>query len=238
MSEPSSIEQARARVAALGEWITGFSYQGQMLGGKYPAEIDPRVLLFIDRLRALPHETILECGCLEGGHTTMLARAFPKSTIHAVDVRPENLQKAQLLAELRECTNIQFLKDDLDTPKVIFNRTYDAIFCVGLLYHLRWPDRFLSQCAAAAPVLWLWTVYCAEKDAKVREGDFRGRLYKEPVAHPLSGVRDESFFPTLGSLSDMIWAAGYKKIELIESHPNSDTGGPAILLCASRDAKP
>ena len=235
MTEKPSIETARARVAALGEWITGFSYEGQMLGGKYPAEIDPRLIQFINKLHTVPHGKILECGCLEGGHTTILSRSFPESQIHAVDVRPANIEKAKLLAELRECRNIHFLHDDLDEPKVIFKDTYDAIFCVGLLYHLRWPDKFLKQACAAAPLLWMWTVYCGEKEAAVREGAFRGRIYKEPTAHPLSGVRDESFFPTLGSLSDMLWEAGYTRIELIESKPNLDNTGPTILLCATRD---
>jgi hypothetical protein len=229
-----SVASMRARVAELGEWITGFTYQGEAFGGGYLTENDPRVGPFIARLGAEGPRAILECGCLEGGHTTMLAQAFPEATIYAVDVRKENLAKARLLARVRNCANIEFSTGDFDAPGPIFRRTYDAIFCVGLLYHLRWPNVFLKHACAAAPLLWLWTVYCEEKDAAVGEADFRGRLYTEPTEHPLSGVRLESYWPTLGSLCDMLWIAGYTRIELLDSKPTANGAGPAILLCATR----
>ena len=224
------------RMAELGEWLTGFTLNGERFGGQYFAESDFRVLAFLERLkaRAAPPAAIMECGCFEGGHTTVLAQALPQTRILGVDVRTENLTKARLLAELKGCPNIDFSQDDFDAPKTCFARQYDAIFCVGLLYHLRWPKVFLERACQAAPLLWLWTVYCSETEATVGEGDFRGRIYNEPTAHPLSGVRDESYFPTLGSLLDMLWLAGYSHIELVRKEMTANGNGPAILLFASR----
>jgi hypothetical protein len=233
---PSSDPAIQERFARLGEWITQFQIGGQAYGGWYNPDGDYRLRQFLDRL---PERTavrdILECGCLEGGHTISLSRSFPDATIHAVDVRPENLAKTQLICELTGRTNVRLSQDDFDEPRTVFGRTYDAIFCLGLLYHLRWPDRFLKATCQAAPLLWLWTVYCAEEAVDFKEAEFRGRLYEEPTQHPLSAVRGQSFFPALGSLVEMLWAAGYTKVELVRKEITANGNGPAILLCASRD---
>jgi hypothetical protein len=224
-------------VAALGEWITGFTLDGRNYGGReYFPERDTRMWPFIRRLQSagIAPAEILECGCLEGGHTTVLSREFPLARIRAVDARPENLAKARLLAELRGCRNIEFLQDDLDEPRAAFERKADAIFCMGLLYHLRWPARFLESACRASPLLWLQTHYCPESEASSDSSRPRGRMHQEMTAHPLSGVRAEAVFPTLEALIEMLWAAGYTGIELIGREYTPNGAGPAILLCATR----
>jgi hypothetical protein len=62
---------------------------------------------------------------------------------------------------------------------------------------------------------------------------YRGKYYTEPTEHPLSGVRDTSFFPSLGSLCNMLWDAGYIHIEIIEQTMTPNGNGPAVLLLAS-----
>ncbi len=231
-SQPTLAE----RVAALGPWVTGFTIDGQKYGGDYVPVHDSRLWLFVEYLkqtgRAPAH--ILECGCLEGGHTALLAREFPAATIHAVEVREDNLAKARLLTELNGCTNVAFFRDDLDAPTITFARSYDAIFCVGLLYHLRWPEEFLRRACAASPVLWLWTVYCAEGEVARTEGAARGRDLWEPTAAPTAAVRAESFLPSLGSLVEYLWAAGYTQVNLVRKEMTANGNGPAVMLCASR----
>jgi SAM-dependent methyltransferase len=225
------------RVASLGEWITGFTLNGTKYGGAYLPETDDRVSKFIHKLGEIqPRATsILECGCLEGGHTQMLAKAFPDATIFAVDVRPESLAKARLMAELFGRTNVNFILDDFDAPKISFERRYDAVFCVGLLYHLQSPEAFLKRTCAVSPILWLWTVYCPEEDASLLQSDARGRMYDEPIAHPLSAVRTTSFWPTLGSLIEFLWKAGYTHVEVVRKEITANGAGPAVLLWAKRE---
>ena len=224
------------RFAAHGDWITGFVINGTRYGSDtYVPELDERALKFVERLKARPAPAnILECGCLEGGHTLVLAHAFPQATIHAIDVRPESLAKAKLVTELTGTKNVTFQQDDLDDAATSLQRTYDAIFCVGLLYHLRDPREFLRRACAAAPVLWVWTVYCAESEVALTEGQSRGRLLHEETSHPLSAVRSESVLPTLGSLMDFVWEAGYTNVELVQRTMTRNNNGPAILFCASR----
>jgi SAM-dependent methyltransferase len=229
-------EEIAAEVARLGPWITGFTAAGRDFGGSYFAEHDARAKDFVAHLRSRRPDAarILECGCLDGGHTAVLAGGLPLATIVATDVREDNLRRAALLARVRGLTNIAFVADDLEEPAASLAGAYDAIFCVGLLYHLRDPAKFLRRCAASSPLLWLWTVYCAEDAATLLEGPHRGRLYAEPVDHPLSAVRPESFFPTLGSLVEMTLFAGYRRVEILNRELTANGNGPAVLLCASR----
>lgn len=219
-----------------GSWITGFKINGVKYGGDYIPQFDFRVLDFVDRLKraGVKPRRILECGCLEGGHTLVLAQAFPEARIRAVDVRAQSLAKAAAVARVVGVTNVEFAEVDLENADAALGEGYDAIFCVGLLYHLADPLRFLRRTAAAAPVLWLWTVYCAEEEA-IRTSDARrGRMHPEAVEHPLSSVRTESYLPTLGMLADYLWECGYTDVDLLKKEMTANGNGPAILLCATR----
>lgn len=65
--------------------------------------------------------------------------------VTAVEIREDSIRKAKFLHSLRKITNVWYLRDDLDNPQFVSAETYDVIFCVGLLYHLRDPARFLAR---------------------------------------------------------------------------------------------
>ena len=229
---------------ALGPWITGFEFEGTQYGGQYRADTDSRVLRFINRFKERLAASnggqdqrlrILECGCLEGGHTSVLAQAFPEAEITAVDVRETSLEKAKFILSASGITNVRLTKENLNEPSAALRRQYDAIFCVGLLYHLRQPAEFLARVGQATGFLWLSTIICAEPEATAVEGTYRGRLFGEAVEHPLSGVNPQSFQPTIGSLADMLWAAGFSDISLLEKSMTPDGNGPAVLLRAEKN---
>ena len=177
---------------------------------------------------------ILECGCLEGGHTSVLAQAFPDAEITAVDVRETSLEKAKFILSASGIAKVQLIKENLDEPSPALSQQYDAIFCVGLLYHLRDPAAFLARAAQATGFLWLSTIICAEPEATIVEREYRGRFLGETIEHPLAGVNWQSFLPTIGSLSDMLWSGGFSEILLLEKSMTPDGNGPAVLLKAER----
>ena len=200
-------------IGKFGPWITKVQINGKNYGGEYDASNDRRVLEFISELKKAHGEnskiSILECGCLEGGHTIKLSQAFVNSSITAVDARDENLQKAIFHANLHGISNVEFKTVDLETETKIFESNYTAIFCVGLLYHLRNPDKFLARCAKSSQMIWISTVISSENDAiEIEKEIYRGKYYHEPIEHPLSGIRETSFFPSLGSLCNMLLNAG------------------------------
>ena len=233
-----------AQFDALGPWITGFEFGGTQYGGQYRADTDSRILRFISRFRerlAVSNRRgdqplrILECGCLEGGHTSVLGQAFPEAEITAVDARETSLEKAKFILSASGITNVRLSKENLNQPSPALSQQYDAIFCVGLLYHLRQPAEFLARAAQATDFLWLSTIICAEPEAVFVEGAYRGRLFGEAVEHPLSGIDPQSFQPTIGSLADMLWAGGFSEISLLEKSMTPDGNGPAVLLKAEKN---
>jgi Methyltransferase domain len=223
-------------VEKLGPWITGFTACDTNFGGQYFAEYDTRIQQFLRYAGAkrLEFKNILECGSFEGGHTSALALALPKAQITGAEIRKENIAKAKLLMEVRDLKNVIFLEDDLEEKALSFDSSYDAVVCIGLLYHLRDPLKFLRRAAKSSPMLWLWTQYCAEPDANFIEGNYRGKIYTDSVTHPLSGVKSESFFPSLGSLNEMILEAGYNRIEIFSREVTEHGDAPAILLGAKK----
>ena len=150
------------------------------------------------------------------------------------DLRESNLRKARFLASLYQLPNIRWLKENFANPQLVWREDYDAIFCVGLLYHLRNPASLLSEAGKRTRFLWLWTVICSETDTILTEGKYRGRMLRETPDHPLSGEEPESFLPALGSLIDMLWDAGFKSVSLLEKGLTSNNNGPYILLQAER----
>jgi hypothetical protein len=130
---------------------------------------------------------------------------------------------------------VRFRKENLAEERRSLTQRYDAIFCVGFLYHLRQPAEFLARAGQATNLLWLSTIICAEAAANVVENEYRGRLFGEAIEHPLSGVDPQSFLPTIGSLADMLWTAGFTEIKLLEKSMTPDGNGPAVLLKAERE---
>jgi trans-aconitate methyltransferase len=228
-------EAIARRVAELGPWITRFRFLGKTYGGDYDAVTDPRIVRVPRALGPARCARILELGCLEGGHTVALAHAYPQAEIVAVDVRPENLARAEFLTALLGCRSPRFVPADLETADLGALGPFDLIVCIGLLYHLWEPWKLLRQLGAQGEHLWLWTVYCPDAEAQTEHGGYRGRDFVEgPLEHPLSAVRATSFFPTLGSLLAMVQAAGFARQDVWElgSTPN----GPSVLLHARRTA--
>ena len=235
-----------AQCEALGPRIPGFDFGGNHYGGQYHADTDSRVLRFIstfrERLAASNRGQrdqplrILECGCLEGGHTSVFAQAFPEAEITAVDVRETSLEKAKFILSASGITNVRLTKENLNEPSAALTQQYDVIFCGGLLYHLRQPAEFLARAGQTTGFLWLSTIICAEPEATVVEGNYRGHFLGEAVEHPLSGVNPQSFQPTIGSLPDILWTAGFSEISLLEKSMTPDGNGPAVLLKAQRSS--
>lgn len=228
MSSPDFIAE---QIKGFQPWITKFSVLGRDYGGHYDALNDDRV----SRLPAFfPNcERVLEVGCLEGAHTVILSRAYPYTDIVALDGRQANIDKAKFLTALHGCRRVTFAIEDLETADVTKYGRFNLCVCVGLLYHLEEPWKFLVRIGATCDALWLWTTYCADPEADAARGGYRGKIFNEgPLDHALSALRPQSFFPTLGSLSQMLRDAGFLDLRLMnfEQTPN----GPGLCIAATK----
>jgi SAM-dependent methyltransferase len=208
-----------------GPWVTRFRIEGRDYGGKADLVDDGRIQRFT---AAFPDSsTVLELGSLEGAHSFSLASRVER--VLAVEGRDENIERARFVQGLLGVENVTFVEADLETtPLEQFGR-FDAVFCVGLLYHLPKPWLLLDQLAAVAPRVFLQTHY-AEKEELTVEG-MGGRSYREfGRTDPLSGLSAESFWLTLPALIERLEQNGYA-VEVLEDDPGA-RHGPIVTLAA------
>jgi SAM-dependent methyltransferase len=217
----------RREFRSRGPWVTRFRIGDRTYGGKVDLVEDARIERFA---AAFPDaRSVLELGSLEGAHSISLARRVEH--VVAVEGRHESIARARFVQELLGVANVTFVEADLETtPLEQFGR-FDAVFCVGLLYHLPQPWLLLDQLAAVAPRVLLQTHYAASAEATV--DGLPGRRYREHGRRdPLSGLSPSSFWLTLPALTGRLEQGGYA-VELLEDDP-SHRHGPIVTVAARK----
>ena len=226
----SASRDLAAEFAEVGPWVYQFEIAGEIYGGGISAVGDERVERFF---RYAPNpETILELGALEGAHSFIFANHAGVKRVVALEGRETNLRKARLVQELLEIRNVEFVQANLEEAELARFGKFDAIFCCGLLYHLPEPWRLMEQLHGVAPILFIWTQYAAEHEARDVGNGLRGKVHVEGgVDEPLSGMSPTATWLTLPSLRDLLKASGYKRVDVLHddpAHPN----GPAVTIGA------
>ncbi|HTK77648.1 MAG TPA: class I SAM-dependent methyltransferase [Gemmataceae bacterium] len=214
-------------------WVTRFVVRGKVYGGGYDTLADPRLQWFCD---CFPDaRTILELGSLEGGHTWGLATRPGVRRIVALEGRAENVRRARFAQKRIGYKKARFYQEDLESCDLSRYGTFDAVFCVGLLYHLTRPWELLAQVGRVSAGIFIWTHYVGDDDVGAVEGGYAGAWVGEfGQADPLSGLSPRSFWPTRGALKRMLADAGFANVRIIEDTP-AHPHGPAITLAASRE---
>ena len=227
MSDP----MVAAAFAKHAPWVTRFRIGEHDYGGSFDALNDPRLDFFCETHFQTP-AGVLELGSLEGGHTIGLAQRPGVEQVLGIEGRAANLARAQVVQEILQVGNIDFVQADLRRSTLDSFGRFDAIYCCGLLYHLPEPWRLTAQFRSVADGVFIWTHCSTEEAGKCLADTYRGRWHKEGGPEEvLSGLSPESFWPTLGSLCSMLTHAGFARIHLLQNnldHPN----GSAVTLAA------
>lgn len=230
MNRPENLSE---QFAKLGPWIFQFRIGEQDYGGGISAVGDVRIEQFFRFAPAT--KTVLELGSLEGAHSFMLAQHRGIRRVVAVEGREANLRKARFLQQLLQVPNVEFVQANLEHANVTAFGKFDAVFCCGLLYHLPEPWRLLEQLPEIAPVLFIWTQYAPENEARDLGDGLRGKTHVEGGAdEPLSGMSATAMWLTLDSLRQVLAASGYTKIDVIHDNP-AHANGPAATIGARRE---
>jgi SAM-dependent methyltransferase len=219
-----------AEFARLGPWVYQFEIAGKTYGGGISAVGDVRVERFF---RYAPNATtILELGALEGAHSFIFAKRPGMKRVVALEGREKNLRKARFIQDLLEIRNVEFAQANLEHAALKQFGKFDAIFCCGLLYHLPAPWELLSQLPAIAPLVFIWTQYAAEDEARDIGNGLRGKTQIEGGAdEALSGLSATATWLTLSSLRDLLRATGYESVDVIHDDPGHPNG-PAVTIGA------
>ncbi len=224
-------ENLAEQFSALGPWTYQFQIGGKTYGGPISAEGDVRVERFF---RYVPEpKTILELGALEGAHSFIFANHPGVERVLSLEGREVSLRKARFVQNLLEIRNVEFVQANLEYCDLTRFGKFDAVFCCGLLYHLPEPWKLLEQLPSVAPVLYIWTQYAREEEARDVGPGWRGKIHIEGGAdEPLSGMSATATWLTIQSLCDLLRACGYKHVDVIyddPAHPN----GPAVTIGAT-----
>ena len=226
MSDPT----VTAAFAKHAPWVTRFRIGGHDYGGSFDALNDPRLDFFCDAFPTA--RRILELGSLEGGHTIGLAQRPGVEQVLGIEGRAANLARALVAKEILQIGNVDFVQANLETIDLSQFGRFDAVYCSGLLYHLPEPWRLIAQLRGIADGVFIWTHCSTEAAAKCLTDSYRGRRRKEGGREDvLSGLSRDSFWPTLGSLCNMLTNTGFARIHLLQNnltHPN----GPAVVIAA------
>jgi len=199
-----------------GPWLTKFVVDGQAYGGSYNAYDDIRLRWLFERLPGVA--TILELGSFEGGHTARLAAEPGVQRIVGLEGRSANIERAQFVHNLLGKTKAEFVMADLEEVVLTRFGTFDAIACLGVLYHLPRPWELLQQMAKVAPSAYIWTQIAGPGLDNVEVEGYRGLWeYEHGLADPLSGLSPRSFWPTLDSLLGMARDSGFPRAEVIDN---------------------
>ena len=210
-------------------WVTKFTIGGEEYGGQYDAAADLRLRWFQQHFPEA--RTILELGSLEGGHSFALASWPHVKQVVAVEGRKANLQRARFVQSVMGQEKVRFVQANLETLELSSLGSFDAVLCLGLLYHLSQPWRLLEKIGRVTRGVLLWTHYCEKERATVTREHYRGRLYREWLFafEALSGLSPASFWPTQEGLLHMLADSGFTRTVIIEDNPRHEHG-PAIAL--------
>jgi SAM-dependent methyltransferase len=172
---------------------------------------------------------------LEGAHSFILAQRPGVERVVAVEGREVSLRKARFVQNLLEVRNIEFIQANLEHANLAQLGKFDAVFCCGLLYHLPEPWKLVQQLPQIAPVLYIWTQYAREEEARDAGPGLRGKIHIEGGENePLSGMSPTATWLTVQSLRDLLRTSGYKQVDVISddpAHPN----GPAVTIGATTE---
>lgn len=87
---------------------------------------------------------VLDAGTGFGQYAWFVARSFPGAHVHAIDVKPEYLERARRFVEKTpQRRRITFAQDDLTDLKV--DGPFDLILCVDVMEHIEEDEAVLSH---------------------------------------------------------------------------------------------
>jgi SAM-dependent methyltransferase len=218
------------KFARLSPWVYQFDIAGKIYGGGISAVGDVRVQRFF---RYAPNAaTILELGALEGAHSFIFAERPGVKRVVALEGRESNLRKARFVQGLLAIGNVEFAQANLEHADLTEFGNFDAVFCCGLLYHLPAPWQLLKQLPAIAPLVFIWTQYAAEDEAREIGNGLRGKTQTEGGPdEALSGMSATATWLTLSSLRELLSASGYQSVDVIHDEP-AHPNGPAVTIGA------
>jgi len=178
----------------------------------------PETRAVLHRAGLRPGLRVVEIGCGTGNTACWVAEQLgPEGSILAVDISPEQIEQARLLAESRNLRNIEFQVADAYSPRLP-EGTFDLAYCRLVLMHLTNPAGALA--AMRSLVRPGGVVVCEEMDLSCWLCDPPAEAMAQffTLNTALGDLRGENF--SLGvSLHQLFREVGFTKPEVGSNFP-------------------
>lgn len=190
------------------------------------ADLAPRPL---DQLR------VLDLACYEGQYAIEFARHGAE--VLGIEGRQTNIAIARQRAEEIGLERVRLLRGDVRDLRREEHGNFDVVLCLGLLYHLDFPDaiRFLEQIAEVCDGFAIIDTHINLGLSRAfydRGREYRGRAYIEHSERASGAAREQSrwasldnavsFWPTRASLINALMDAGFTSAYECEVPPEVD----------------
>ena len=189
---------------ALRPWRKGpFRLFGLELDAEWRADIKWNRIK--EALPSLQDKRILDIGCNSGYYLFRMAAETPKFLL-GIDPMALFYYQFQAIQKYIQAQNTYFLPLSLDQA-TCFKPWFDTVFCMGVLYHSRYPVDMIKQIKAL-----LNPRGCAFIETLIIEGESDIALAPYPRYAKMPNVH---FIPTLNCLKNWVKRAGFKHCELV-----------------------
>lgn len=188
----------------------------------FPALFKDERIAWLAEHYGLEGRSVLELGTLEGGHTSMLAKAGAE--VRSVEINPRSHERAKLF-QRRIGYHAELILGDFRDFLAEDDRRWDLIVAVGVLYHMENPVGLLRQIADHTDKLFLWTHYATGEGAEVREHDVANPRY-------LGGGPWSIWLPR-AQIFDALTNLGFQSQEVCFDDPEYPNG-PAFAVLATK----
>lgn len=229
--DPAKLEQVRRR-----KWF----YEFEMPDGTLTkTDIDPAVLpvhttrrdhlrrIIESRVAEPSRLTALDLASHEGYFSIELAQHF--ASVRGVELRPDSLVAARLIAEALGVVNVEYLEADLQKP-IEADLTADFVLVYGLIYHLENPIHVLRLASQACRrhLLLESQVLAYDVSGRVEDGFY---LYQRDVRGAFGlvldypdgregGSTEVALVPSLGALLFLLRTFGFEEVVVLPPEPD------------------
>jgi hypothetical protein len=181
-------------------------------------------------------QRVLEIGPWEGHHSIILEKMGVRENV-SIEARLENLRKCNRIKEKYHLDRTTFLQHDLERlyrgeERSSFERGFDLVFCLGVLYHVPEPGKALEWFRSQSSTLFLGTHFVTSGDRetythngreygcqhRVEGGHFDETGAWQPVGGELSELSGTSSFNVHlfeDDLLALLRDCGYGKIHVL-----------------------
>ena len=190
---------------------------------------------------------ILDLACQEGWYAIELARHGAKAV--GIEIREPTLERARFVKEVLNLNNLEFHQDDVRNLSAEKYGKFDAVLCLGILYHLDAPDIFqfmekIGEVCEGIAIIDTHVSLAARKSHIYKGKKYWGKNYREHL--PFTNLKQRakalcasidnpnSFWFTRRSLCNILANVGFSSVYECFNPPEPDKPKDRITIVAKK----